>query len=369
MRAALQTTVALTFLASAILLATEPASARPSCKEILVNGSFEQPLIRDRSFSQLTTVPGWQLAQGTMFELQRNIMGPAADGQQYLELASQQPITIQQRITATPGEKYLLRFSYSPRPRVSQNDIEVRWGNRVVTTLKADGRGLARTEWQEHSFELTADASNAVLEFADRSSADGATGFIDDVRLCRVPSEAKPLSVAASHKLEYECDRMSGYRATVFLNIQGGKPPYVCTGPAVNFPQKTSDNRCSGDAIVVGHHTFNVTDADGSSAQATIHVEWVIQVEVVEVTAPCCGCENGSATVIVSGENPDFTVRWNDPKQQTTRTATGLLAGTYRFMATDAKGCRATMEVKIPSGCQGQEDPRQSIRPPTHHRR
>ncbi|MFH1321906.1 MAG: PKD domain-containing protein [Bacteroidota bacterium] len=52
-----------------------------------------------------------------------------------------------------------------------------------------------------------------------------------------------------------------------------------------------------------------------------------------------CGMCNGSATASPSGGVAPYTYQWNDPGNQTTTTATGLCAGTYNVMVTDAGGC------------------------------
>ena len=92
-------------------------------QNLLTNGSFEDPRINDRSYKHPAQIPGWELARGQKFEIQRNIMGTAAEGQQYVELASNAPIAISQKVATTAGGQYLLEVAYSARP--GYEDIEV----------------------------------------------------------------------------------------------------------------------------------------------------------------------------------------------------------------------------------------------------
>jgi gliding motility-associated-like protein len=61
----------------------------------------------------------------------------------------------------------------------------------------------------------------------------------------------------------------------------------------------------------------------------------------------CNGGNNGSATASASGGATAYTYKWSTTPQQTTATATGLVAGTYTVTATDANGCTGTTTVTI----------------------
>ncbi len=60
-----------------------------------------------------------------------------------------------------------------------------------------------------------------------------------------------------------------------------------------------------------------------------------------------CSQASGEATALATGGSLPYTYQWNDPANQTTQTATGLLQGTYSVTATDAIGCQATETVVI----------------------
>lgn len=59
----------------------------------------------------------------------------------------------------------------------------------------------------------------------------------------------------------------------------------------------------------------------------------------IAITDACSTVCNGVATAIAVGGVPPYTYQWNDPPQyQTTSTATGLCAGWYQCVITDASG-------------------------------
>jgi gliding motility-associated-like protein len=61
----------------------------------------------------------------------------------------------------------------------------------------------------------------------------------------------------------------------------------------------------------------------------------------------CFGLSNGSATAVVNGGNPPIQYTWSTTPVQNTATATGLSAGTYSCIVSDADGCTDTLTVTI----------------------
>lgn len=162
------------------------ALVKGGCADLFVNGSFEEPAIRDRSYAHRTSLHGWRLSSGSVFELQRNVFGSAADGQQYLELASNAPTHVEQAVATTPGDLYVLRFAYSARPGYADNEMEVHWGDAVVARLQSSGAGRRYPVWQYHAVVLTGYGPQGVVRFADTSAPDAGGAFLDALRLCRV---------------------------------------------------------------------------------------------------------------------------------------------------------------------------------------
>ena len=70
---------------------------------IVVNGSFENPVLPTGTYSLLSSIPGWTLASGPSIEIQNHVAGSPFDGQQYLELDSSGESSVFQDLVTTPG--------------------------------------------------------------------------------------------------------------------------------------------------------------------------------------------------------------------------------------------------------------------------
>ncbi|MBL4658632.1 MAG: SprB repeat-containing protein, partial [Flavobacteriales bacterium] len=65
------------------------------------------------------------------------------------------------------------------------------------------------------------------------------------------------------------------------------------------------------------------------------------------VDVNCFGGNDGSATAAVSDGTPPYAYSWNSVPVQTTLIATGLTAGAYSILVTDANGCQAAIGVTL----------------------
>ncbi|HYG52809.1 MAG TPA: gliding motility-associated C-terminal domain-containing protein, partial [Flavobacteriales bacterium] len=126
----------------------------------------------------------------------------------------------------------------------------------------------------------------------------------------------------------------------VDITTTGGVAPYSYTW----FPtgQTTEDitNVCAG------LQTVQITDALGCIAFNSFDLtEPAPFVDNTTVTDATCGLMNGSATSIVTGGTGALTLTWSN--LQTGSTATGLAAGAYSVLVTDAAGCSDQFNVIV----------------------
>ncbi|WP_200894134.1 SprB repeat-containing protein, partial [Flavobacterium sp. 316] len=85
----------------------------------------------------------------------------------------------------------------------------------------------------------------------------------------------------------------------------------------------------------------------GTCATITINVNPALTASISSQTNVACnGGTNGAATVTPTGGTGPFNYSWS-PSGITTATATGLAAGTYNVMVTDANNCSASTSVTI----------------------
>lgn len=139
------------------------------------------------------------------------------------------------------------------------------------------------------------------------------------------------------------------------LSISGGQSPYDIewTGP---FGFTSAQEDLSG--LNPGTYNVLVTDREGCTASLSVTIQEVSAMDI-EVSSPeytggdnvsCFSASDGQATAtVLSGGTPPFTYAWDDPANQTGQTATGLSAGTYSVVVTDANGCQKTELITLSS--------------------
>ena len=136
--------------------------------------------------------------------------------------------------------------------------------------------------------------------------------------------------------------------AVILVNPSGGNGgPFTFNwspAPTSGVDTNPGDGFCSGDI------DLTITDVDGCDFDTTITI---IDPPILTVTvdgivdASCDGLCDGEATANPLGGVPGYTYEWFDAGTGLTtgitdQTATGLCAGDYFVVVTDATGCEAT---------------------------
>jgi len=100
--------------------------------------------------------------------------------------------------------------------------------------------------------------------------------------------------------------------------------------------------------LALGIYTITITDANGCTATNSVNITVASNPTVITSVLSndsCNGDNNGSAIANVSGGLPNYTYSWSNI--QTTPSATGLIAGSYTVIVTDANGCTSSSSVTI----------------------
>lgn len=92
-------------------------------------------------------------------------------------------------------------------------------------------------------------------------------------------------------------------------------------------------------ALSAGKYSVTVSDANGCTASTTVNLQQPapVALTVTPTAVTCFGFNNGSALAVATGGTPAFSYVWNN--QDSTASATNLVAATYTVTATDSKGC------------------------------
>jgi SprB repeat len=119
-------------------------------------------------------------------------------------------------------------------------------------------------------------------------------------------------------------------------SLSGGTPPYTYSWSNGASTQNLSQ-------VVAGSYTLTVTDSKGCTASTSSTITQPTSIvatpSVTNVTSN--GLINGAVSLTVSGGVSTYTYLWNDGG--TTKDRTGLAAGTYSVIVTDANGCLRTV--------------------------
>ena len=147
------------------------------------------------------------------------------------------------------------------------------------------------------------------------------------------------ITVAAS-STNISCSNVCNGTATV-TSVTGGLAPYsyLWNDPNGQFTT-TATGLCAGTFIVT------VTDANGCQSFDTVTITSTPPVTATfNTTQPSCGLCNGQLVATPSGGTSPYTILWNTGAN--TFTITGVCAGVYSAVITDANGCTATVTVPV----------------------
>ena len=218
---------------------------------------------------------------------------------------------------------------------VNQSNVSVSGGSDGSVTVSASG-GVA-----PYLYRLNTGSFQSSGTF-ESLSAGIYTITVQDNNLCTFiititisqPSTDLSLSIVES------TDVMCGGMSTGIIEVagSGGTPPYQYS---INGgPYQVSSVFGS---LAAGTYTITVRDAALSTAALTTSLTEppVLDLTLTSTNNVCYGGSSGTVTALVNGGQGPYTYIWNSVPAQTTAVATGLTAGSYTVLVTDANGCSA----------------------------
>jgi len=119
-------------------------------------------------------------------------------------------------------------------------------------------------------------------------------------------------------------------------------------GPFTYNWSPTGGNGASANNLPAGIYTITVTDASNCTSTQTLSITEPIQLSSgTSFTDETCNNSNGTATATPSGGTGPYTYLWNN--SMTTSQISGLTAGNYSVVITDANGCNTSSTVTVAS--------------------
>lgn len=131
-----------------------------------------------------------------------------------------------------------------------------------------------------------------------------------------------------------------GSNGSATSNASGGIPPYT-------YQWSNGQTTSTATGLSAGSYTI----ATSSSGCINYNIVTIPQPAALTGTltaqnnVSCNGGNNGNVTINYSGGTPGYSYQWSNG--QTTPSATGLTAGNYTLIVTDANGCTKTNTVII----------------------
>ena len=187
-------------VSDAVVIAVHAEVVKETSIELVTNGGFEVPELTSSwgivplsdtslGWSVAPTNPPWDEGQPQGLELQR--IKTADSGTQYAELDAYDPVRIWQEIGPCESGLYSLRYAWSPRPGVAQNEMEVYWNGDQIATHSASGSGNSDTVWTQETCAFISGPSDSgfTIEFREIGPHDQLGMFLDSVSVVCVEEE------------------------------------------------------------------------------------------------------------------------------------------------------------------------------------
>lgn len=215
---------------------------------------------------------------------------------------------------------------------VTKIDPTVPGGNDGTATANVTGGTLPYTYlWDDPLAQTTQTATGLVAGTYNVTVTD-ANGCTDDESITLVdPPAGLYVTVVVQ---DISCFGEVDGQATA--NVTGGVEPY-----SYLWDDPLAQTTATISNLPAGTYTVIVTDAEG-----TIASDFGVVIEpaqlitgITGINPSVAGGSDGEATATPTGGTVPYTYLWDDPLAQTTQTATGLSAGTYTVVVTDAHGC------------------------------
>ena len=193
-----------------------------------------------------------------------------------------------------------------------------------IFALVSGGTPSYTFEWSNGRTEPELPAAAAGTYTLSVTDAVGCTA-VKEVTL----TEPEPIALELA-AFDFICG--SGSLGRITTTVTGGTPPY-------SYRWSDGSESPDRDDLPAGTYTVSVEDANGCLVEAEATVNEEIAIEIVgEVSdAGCAGAPTGSIRLQVSGGTVPYTFNWSNGA--TDPDLTGIPAGTYTVVVSDAEGC------------------------------
>jgi gliding motility-associated-like protein len=162
-----------------------------------------------------------------------------------------------------------------------------------------------------------------------------ATGQLDSATVSVSAPSAVNLTVASTPA---SCTLSDG---TATVTVTGGTPPYAYSWSS------SGNSSATVTGLAPGSYSVSVTDAAGCTATQSFVIGSPSTINLTVATTPGhCGLPDGTAGAAVTGGTPPYSFTWA-PSGSSAASVSGLSAGNYSVLVTDASGCTVAQTFVI----------------------
>ena len=212
----------------------------------------------------------------------------------------------------------------------------------VINSNISGGSGSYNYLWSNGSTTANISGLGAGVYNITATDQNGCTSTISATTTVSSPSSA--LSANLATQTNVLCFGQSSGSASI--NASGGIGTY-------NFNWSNGATSQNQTGLAVGPYTVTVSDQNGCTLSPTVSVNisgpsGPVNASVASQTNVLCfGQSNGTATATANGGSGIYNYSWSTSPAQTTLQATGLAAGTYTVIVTDANGCTVASSSSV----------------------
>jgi len=203
-----------------------------------------------------------------------------------------------------------------------------------ATASQTGGTAAYTYAWSNGQTNATATALAAGTYSVTITDANGCTDSASVVI-------TEPITLIASSVLDsnVSCNGFADGGATA--SQTGGTTPYT-------YSWSNSATSASITGVVAGTYSVTITDANGCTDSSSITITepvTLVASTVLDSNISCNGLSDGGATSAATGGTMPYTYSWSN--SATNASITGVMAGTYSVIITDANGCTDSASVTI----------------------
>lgn len=131
-----------------------------------------------------------------------------------------------------------------------------------------------------------------------------------------------------------------GSDGAIYLSVSGGVPPYA-------YAWSNGATTANNTGLAADTYTVSVTDGNGCVTTTDFDVTEpdTLVADATPVNVDCYGASTGGATLVVTGGTAPYTYLWSN--FSTAQDLSGVAAGFYTVVVTDANGCSTTDTVTV----------------------